>query len=43
MPISSHCFWPWLSSSARIGVEPVLQEDHLGDFLDAVAHHGVAL
>ena len=42
MPISSHCFWPWLRNS-RVGVELVLQEDHLGDFLDAVAHRGVAL
>ena len=41
MPISSHCFWPWLSSSA-LHVEMVLQEDHLGDLLDPVAHLGVA-
>ena len=41
MPISSHCFWPWLR--VRRACQPVLEEDHLGDFLDPLAHRGVAL
>ena len=37
MPISSHCFWPWLSWPASVS-RLVLQEDHLGDLLDPLAH-----
>ena len=36
MPISSHCFWPWLK---RLGqpIEMILEEDHLGDLVHALA------
>ena len=32
MPISSHCFWPWLRVRAG-SVEVVLEKDHLGDLV----------